>query len=77
MRQALAAAAVWTDPRKLVLELEAGKTRRLERRTQTIADVISSITDDDRNQFDNDAPIATHVVVSPGWPGVTTAQPVP
>ena len=77
MRQAVAAAAAWTDPRKLVLELEAVKTRRLERRTATMADVISSITDDDRNQFANDAPTATHVVVSPGWSGVTTAQPVP
>ena len=77
MRQEVAAATSWTNPRKLVLELEARKTRRLERRTATLANVVSSITDDDRNRFETDAPSATHVVVSPGWAGTTSAQPVP
>jgi glycosyltransferase involved in cell wall biosynthesis len=77
MRQAVADATPWTDPRKLVLELEARKTRRLERRTATIADVISSITDDDRSRFEHDAPTATHVVVSPGWAGTTPERSTP
>jgi polysaccharide biosynthesis protein PslH len=77
MRQEVADDTSWTNPRKLVLELEARKTRRLERRTTRLADVVSSITDDDRNRFETDAPAATHVVVSPGWSGAAPSHAVP
>jgi glycosyltransferase involved in cell wall biosynthesis len=77
MRREVADAIGWTNPRKPVLELEARKTRRLERRTVHLADVVSSITDDDRIRFEAAAPDGTYVVVSPGWTGTTPARPVP
>jgi polysaccharide biosynthesis protein PslH len=77
MRREVADATSWTNPRKPVLELEARKTHRLERRTASLADVVSSITDDDRSRFEEDAPEATHVVVSPGWSGTAHVQRVP
>lgn len=77
MRRGVADATPWTDPHKPVLELEARKTQRLERRTARLADVVSSITTDDRSRFEADAPDATHVVVSPGWSSTAHVQPVP
>lgn len=77
MRREVADTLSWTNPRNAVLELEARKTRRLERRTARLADVVSSITDDDRSRFEIDAPTATHVVVSPGWSSTTPVHPVP
>jgi polysaccharide biosynthesis protein PslH len=77
MRREVADATSWTNPRKLLLELEARKTRRLERRTACLADVVSSITTEDRIRFEADAPDATHVVVTPGWSSTTSVHPVP
>jgi polysaccharide biosynthesis protein PslH len=77
MRRHVADAVPWTRPRRPVLELEARKTERLERRTVRLADVVSSITDDDRSRFRSMAPNATHVVVPPGWTGTVAAGPVP
>lgn len=76
MRRNVADNVSWTNPRKAVLELEARKTRRLERRTAVLADVVSSITPGDRSRFEIDAPGAIHVVVSPGWSGTTPAHPL-
>jgi glycosyltransferase involved in cell wall biosynthesis len=77
MRREVADAVAWTSPRRPVLELEARKTHRLEQRTVHLADVVSSITDDDRIRFEAAAPDRTYVVVSPGWTGTTPAHPVP
>jgi glycosyltransferase involved in cell wall biosynthesis len=77
MRRGVADTFSWTNPRKAVLELEARKTRRLERRTACLADVVSSITADDRSRFEADAPSVAHVVVSPGWSSATPVHPVP
>jgi glycosyltransferase involved in cell wall biosynthesis len=77
MRRQVADAVAWTNPRRAVLELEARKTQRLERRTIHLADVVSSITDDDRRRFQTEAPAATHVVVPPGWSATASADPVP
>ncbi len=77
MRRQVADAVSWTSLRKAVLELEARKTERLERATVLLADVVSSITDDDRGRFETAAPDRIHVVVPPGWTGATSARPVP
>lgn len=77
MRRQVADAVPWTSPRRPVLELEARKTDRLERATVSLADVVSSITEDDRDRFETAAPDRTHVVVPPGWTGTTPARPVP
>ncbi len=76
MRRGVADTVAFTHPRRLVLELEARKTGRLERRTVRLADVVSSITDDDRARFEIAAPGATHVVVPPGWAGATDVHHV-
>lgn len=77
MRRTVADAVGWTHPRRAVLELEARKTARLERRTVRLADVVSSITDDDRARFQADEPSGTYVVVPPGWSGDRAISPVP
>jgi glycosyltransferase involved in cell wall biosynthesis len=74
MRRGVADAVSWTHPRRPVLELEARKTHRLEQRTVRLADVVSSITDEDRRRFETGAPDTTHVVIPPGWSGSTTAR---
>lgn len=76
MRREVADAVPWVNPRRPVLELEARKTQRLERRSVRLADVISSITDDDRIRFATAAPDRTHVVVPPGWTGTTPTEVV-
>lgn len=77
MRRATADETAWTNPRKLLLELEARKTAWLERRTTAIADVVTSITERDRDRFELDAPTALHVVLPPGWSGTATTHPRP
>jgi polysaccharide biosynthesis protein PslH len=76
MRRDVADAVPWNRPRRPVLELEARKTDRLERRTVRLADVVSSITDDDRGRFAGAAPDASHVVVPPGWAGTPPERSV-
>lgn len=69
MRRGVAASSSGRDPRRLVLYLESVKTARAERRVLAGSDVVTSITDDDRQRFAADRPGAVHVVVRPGWSG--------
>lgn len=71
MRREIAAAQPLRSPKKLVLTLEAHKTARLERRMLAAADVVTSITDEDRDRFEHDRPDAEHVVARPGWSGTS------
>ncbi len=47
----------------------------LERRATEFADVVTSITEDDRKLFEADAPDATHLVLRPGWSGQSACEP--
>lgn len=77
MRREIARAQPWTRPRRLLLEVEARKTARLERRMLAASDVVTSITPSDRARFEHDAPSASHIVVRPGWSGTAPNPAVP
>lgn len=70
MRREVAAATPWTSVKRLVLGADAWKTARLERQMLELADVVTSITEEDRRKFEAQAPAARHVVVQPAWSGV-------
>lgn len=76
MRRGIADSQPWTRPRRPLLELEARKSSRLERRALDVADVVSSITALDRERFERDAPGKVHVVARPGWSGTEPDVPV-
>jgi len=69
MRSQIARSMSWSSFRRPLLELDAIKTRRLERRLLRRSDVVSSISIDDLEQFKQQAPHADHVLVPPGWSG--------
>ena len=77
MRRGIANSQPWTTPRRLLLELEARKTARLERRVLDVVNVVSSITTVDHDRFERDAPAKVHVVAAPGWSGSEPDDPVP
>ena len=78
MRKQIARSIPWTSTRRPLLELDAVKTGRLERAVVRRADVVSSISDEDRDRFSQDAPSARHVVVRPGWSApIEPGQPLP
>ncbi len=75
-RRVAAEASLWSG-RRVMLTLDRWKVERLERRATVLADVITSITDDDRELFEVDAPGKSHLVLRPGWSGqVAPASPV-
>jgi glycosyltransferase involved in cell wall biosynthesis len=61
--------------KRALLTLDRWKVARLERRATELADVITSITDDDRRLFEADAPTKRHLVLRPGWSGQVTVKP--
>ena len=63
--------------RRPLLELDAIKTARLERAVVRRADVVSSISNEDLEQFSQDAPRARHVLVRPGWSAPIERGPPP
>ena len=77
MRRGIADSRPWPTPRRLLLELEARKTARLEREVLGVVDVVASITKADRDRFERDAPRKAHVVVAPGWSGSEPRDLVP
>lgn len=78
MRQQIARSNPWASVRRPLLELDAAKTRRLERAVSRRADVVSSISAEDLERFSRDAPSARHVLVRPGWSGPSEPmQPTP
>ena len=55
--------------RRPLLQLDAIKTRRLENQVLRRCDVVSSISLEDLDRFEQQAPRAHHVLVPPGWSG--------
>ena len=75
-RRVAAEASLWSG-RRALLTLDRHKVVRLERRVTELADVITSITEDDQRLFEVDAPTKRHLVLRPGWSGRRTAEPLP
>ncbi|MFK8025112.1 MAG: glycosyltransferase [Ilumatobacter sp.] len=67
LRQHVAEEAPWHNGKRFVLLLDAWKAARLERRSAELADVVTSITDEDRERFAEGAPETAHVTLTPGW----------
>jgi hypothetical protein len=72
-RQMASEIPLW-QPRGPVLRFDAMKAARLERRMLARADVVTSITEADQVLFRRDAPLARHVVVTPGWSDTPPTQ---
>ena len=77
VRRRVAAEASVLSGKRALLSLDRWKVTRLERRATELADVITSITDDDRRLFEADAPTKRHLVLRPGWSGEVTSPPRP
>ncbi len=77
MRRRVAAEASMWSGRRALLTLDRWKVVRLERRAAELADVITSITDDDRRLFEADSPNKAHLVLRPGWSGQLTSETRP
>ncbi len=64
------AAAEHSFVRRAVLRYDVRRTARLESMTVNSCDVVSTITDLDRERFEAEAADTSFVVVAPGWSGV-------
>jgi glycosyltransferase involved in cell wall biosynthesis len=63
------AAAQRSLPRRAVLSYDVWRLRRLEALTVDVCDIVSAITDRDRDQFAASSSDTSFVVVPPGWSG--------
>jgi glycosyltransferase involved in cell wall biosynthesis len=69
LRRQVAAEASWRSGRRFALALDAWKAARRERRSAVAADIVTSITEEDRRRFAAEVPGTTHVTITPGWSG--------
>lgn len=76
VRRRVAAETPW-GARKLALTLDARKARRLEAVALERADVVTTITEADRDAFAATDPDKRFVVLPPGWSGSRASSTVP